>query len=43
VSVIPDIKINKEPGCTDPEGEYCFTDGCGNVSIELSKLINEKL
>jgi hypothetical protein len=43
VRVIPDIKIKKEPGCTDPEGEYTFTDGCGNISIELSKLINEKL
>lgn len=43
VRVIPDIKIKKEPGCTDPDGEYTFTDGCGNISIELGKLVNEKL
>jgi RNA dependent RNA polymerase len=43
IRIIPDIKRDKEPGCRDSEGQYCFTDGCGNISLELSKMINEKL
>jgi hypothetical protein len=43
VTIVPDIKIKKEPTSTDPEGEYVFTDGCGNISLELARLINEKL
>jgi len=25
---------------TDGDREYCFSDGCGNISYELVKLIN---
>ena len=43
VTVIPDIKYKKELTSSDPGGDYVFTDGCGNISLELSRLINEKL
>jgi hypothetical protein len=41
--VIPDIKVRKTDDPEDREGFYIFTDGCGNVSLELSKLMNERL
>jgi len=41
--VIPDIKVRKTDDPEDRDGFYIFTDGCGNVSLELSKLMNERL
>ena len=40
---IEDIKVQKSDDPEDKEGFYTFTDGCGNISLELSKIINEKL
>ena len=37
VQVIDDIKVKKSDDPGDPEGDYCFTDGCGNVSTALAK------
>lgn len=39
---IPDIKIQKTDDPEDPTGLYTFTDGCGNISLALSDLINEQ-
>lgn len=37
--MIEDIKVPKEE---DPKEFYTFTDGCGNISLQLCKLIDEK-
>lgn len=43
IKMIDDIKTQKIDDPEDTEGYYTFTDGCGNISLELSKLINERL
>ena len=40
IKMIEDIKVKKTDDPGDPDGEYCFTDGCGNVSTELCKTMN---
>ena len=41
IQMVEDIKVRKTDDPEDREGEYCFTDGCGNVSTELCKAMNE--
>jgi RNA-dependent RNA polymerase len=36
---IDDIKRRKEDDPNDPDGEYTFTDGAGNISEKLAKRI----
>jgi RNA-dependent RNA polymerase len=43
IKVIDDIKVQKTDDPEDPAGFYNFTDGCGNVSVELCRLMNERL
>jgi RNA-dependent RNA polymerase len=39
--MIEDIKVKKTDDPEDRDGDYCFTDGCGNVSTELLKAMND--
>jgi len=39
LELIDDIERPKED---EPDEKYCFTDGCGNISIPLCEMINEK-
>ena len=43
IKLIDDIQVKKTDDPEDLEGYYIFTDGCGNISSELGKLINERL
>jgi len=43
IKIIDDIKTLKTDDPEDQDGYYTFSDGCGNISLELSKLINERL
>ena len=43
ICIIEDIKVKKTDDPEDMEGYYNFTDGSGNISLELCKLINERL
>lgn len=39
---IPDIERPKPVDPGEPSENYCFTDGCGNISLALCDKINEK-
>jgi len=43
IEEIKDVKVLKTDDPEDREGYYTFTDGQGNISIALSKLVNERL
>jgi hypothetical protein len=40
--MIEDIKVKKTDDKYDPDGNYVFTDGCGNISKQLCDIINKK-
>lgn len=41
LKIINDVKRRKEDDPDDPDGDYTFTDGCGNISEALGDVINE--
>jgi RNA dependent RNA polymerase len=43
ILMIEDVKVKKTDDPNDPDGDYCFTDGCGNVSTELCKIMNSAI
>lgn len=43
ITLIDDIKVLKSDDPEDKDGFYIFTDGCGNISLELCKPMNERL
>lgn len=43
IRIIEDLKVKKTDDPEDTEGFYVFSDGCGNVSLPLSRLMSERL
>ena len=42
LKIINDVKRQKQDDPDDPDGDYTFTDGCGNISTALADVINEQ-
>lgn len=43
ITTIQDIKVKKTDDPEDPDGYYTFSDGCGNISRALCRLIDDRL